>query len=80
MTPCSPLAFERACARIRALYEDDPDLALRLSDLADVTQMSSALCATATASLVNGGVLKWTTTHALIRADAKEATERRRTA
>ena len=80
MTTCSPLAFERVCARIRSLYDADPDLTLSLSDLAELAQTSIPLCASVTASLVNARILKWSHDHLLIRADAVEETERRRTA
>ena len=80
MTSCSPLTFARACARIQALFDDEPDLALSLTDLSDVTQLPMSLCTTACASLVNARVLKWSGTATLVRADASPAIERRRTA
>jgi len=76
----SPVAFQRVCAAIETLYEADPDLCLSLSDIADMMHAPMQLCAGAAASLVNARVLKWSNDHLLIREDAVENAEQRRTA
>jgi hypothetical protein len=77
----TPVVFGRVCDILRRHYGNDRDLGLSLPDIAQITRAPDAICAAAVASLINADVLKWSyDCRTVLRADAAEEGEKRRTA